>query len=128
MAGANTEAVLGKPVLVQIILNTEANLGLQIAILTTEVKNLLDHSKKLEADVATVRNVNNKLVGRFVATEHQYWENTQYSRKDTFEVVGIPKPVRDNVLEQKVCDLIQQTGVDICDRDIQTCHRLKDKE
>ena len=35
--------------------------------------------------------------------------------------------VRDNVLEQKVCDLIQEIGLDICDRDIQACHRLKEK-
>ena len=43
------------------------------------------------------------------------------------EVVGIPMSVRDNVLEQKVCDLIQEIGLDICDRDIQACHRLKEK-
>ena len=52
MAGAHTEAVLNKfskPGLVQIILNTEANLESQIAKLTTEVKDLLAHSKKLEA-------------------------------------------------------------------------------
>ena len=44
MAGAHTETVLNKLSkleLVQIILNTEANLGLQIAKLTTEVKDLL---------------------------------------------------------------------------------------
>ena len=131
MAGAHTEAVLkklSKPELVQIILNTEANFGSQIAKLTTEVKNLLDHSKKLEADVAIVRNVNNKLVERVVATEHQCWENAQYSRRDTLEVVGIPMSVRDNFLEQKVFDVIQEIGVDICDRDIQACHRLKDKD
>ena len=74
MAGTHTEAVLNKlskPDLVQIILNTEANLGLQIAKLTTEVKDLLDHSKKLEADVAIARNVNSKLVERVVATQCQ---------------------------------------------------------
>ena len=43
------------------------------------------------------------------------------------EVVGIPMSVRDNVLEQKVCDLIQEIGLDICDRDIHACHRLKEK-
>ena len=131
MAGAHTEAVLNnlsKPELVQIILNTEANLGSQIAKLTTEVKNLLDHSKKLEADVTIVRNVNTKLVERVVATERQCWENTQYSRRYRLEVVGIPMSVRDNVLEQKVCDVIQEIGVDICDRGIQACHRLKDKD
>ena len=44
MAGAHTEAVLNKLSkleLVQIILNTEANLGPQISKLTTEVKDLL---------------------------------------------------------------------------------------
>ena len=87
-----TQAVfnkLSKPELVQIILNTEANLGSQIAKLTTGIKDLLAHSKKLEAHVAIVRNVNSKLVGRVVATERQCWENAQYSRRDTLEVVGV---------------------------------------
>ena len=131
MPGAHTQAVLNKlskPELEQIILNTEANLGSQIAKLTTEAKNLLDHSKKLEADVAIVRNVNNKLVKRAVATKRQCWENAQYSRRDMLEAVGIPMSVRDNVLEQTVCDVIQEIGVDIYDRDIQACHRLKDKD
>ena len=86
MAGAHTEAVLNKlskPELVQIILNTEANLGSQIAKLTTEVKDLLAHSKKLEADVAIVKNVSSKLAERVVANECQCWENAQYSRRDT---------------------------------------------
>ena len=76
--------------------------------------------------MAIVRNVNNKLVERVVATEHQCWENAQYSRRDTLEMVGIPMSFRDNVPEQKVCDVIHEIGVDICDRDIQACHRLKD--
>ena len=55
MAGAHTETVLNKlsqPDLVQLILTIETNLGSQIAKLTTEAKDLLDHSKKLEADLA----------------------------------------------------------------------------
>ena len=103
-------------------------MGSQIAKLTTEVKNLLDHSKKLEADVAIVRNVNNKLVERVVANERQCWENAQYSWRNTLEVAGTPLSVRDNVYEQKVCDVIQEIGVDSFDRDIQACHRLKDKD
>ena len=58
MAGAHTEAVLhklSKPELVPNILNTEANLASQIDKLTTEA-----HYKKLEPDVAIVRNVNSK--------------------------------------------------------------------
>ena len=67
------------------------------------------------------------MVERVVTTERQCWENAHYSRRDTLEVVGIPMSVRDNVLEQKVWDVIQEIGVDICDRDIEACHRLKDK-
>ena len=122
MAGAHTETVLNKlskPDLVQIILNTEDNLGSQIAKLiaklTTEVKDLVAYSKKMEADMAIARNVNSKLVERVVATGPQCWENAQYSRTDTQEVVGITMSVREYVLEQKD---IQEIGVDICDRDI----------
>ena len=43
-------------------------------------------------------------------------------------MVGIPISVRDNVLEQTVYDMFQDIDVDICDRDIQACHRLKDKD
>ena len=81
IAGAYTQTVLNKlskPELVQIILNSEANLESQIAKITTEVKKMLDYSKKLEADVAIVRNVSNKLVERVVGTERQCWENSQY--------------------------------------------------
>ena len=130
MAGAHTEAVLdklSKPNLVQLILNTEANLGSQIAKLTTEVKDLLAHSKKLEADVATVRNVNSKLVERVVVIKCQCWENAQYQRRGTLEVVGLPMYIRVSGLEQNVCDIFQEIGVDLCDCAIQACHHLKDK-
>ena len=104
MAGAHTEAVLNKlskPELIQIILNTEANVGSQIAKLTTEVKDLLAYSKKLEADLAIARNVNSKLIERVVATERQCWENAEYSRRYTLEVVGIPMSVREMSLSRR---------------------------
>ena len=78
--------------------------------------------------MAIVRNVNNKLVEGVFSIERQCWKNVQYSKKDTLEIVEIPMFFRDNALEQNVCDLIQEIGVDICDRDIQACHHLKDKD
>lgn len=42
-------------------------------------------------------------------------------------MVGIRTPVRENVLKQKFREVIREIGVNICDRDIQVCHRLKDK-
>ena len=62
----------------------------QIAELTTEVKDLPTHSKKLEAEVAIVRNVNSKLVKSVMATNRQCSENAQYLERNTLEVVEIP--------------------------------------
>ena len=67
--------------------------------MATEVKDFLAHSEKLEAAAFIVRNVNSKLVGRVVAIKHQCWENTQYLRKDTLEVVEIPAPIRGNIFK-----------------------------
>ena len=75
--------------------------------------------------MAIVMNVNSKLLERVVATERQCWENAQYSRRDALEVVGIPMSVRDNVLEQKVSEVIQEIDVDICHRDIQNSEDKK---
>ena len=69
LTGVHAENALNKlsePEFLQLVLNTEANLGSQIAKLTNEVKDLLAHSKKLEADVAVVRNVNSRFVEKFV--------------------------------------------------------------
>ena len=65
MVGTYTEAFLdklNKPELVQLLLNTEANMGTQISTLTAEVKELNNYLKKQEKDVAIVKSVNSSLV------------------------------------------------------------------
>ena len=78
--------------------------------------------------MAIVRTVNSTLVERVVSKEQQCWENVQYSMRDMLEVVGIPMSGRDNALDRKVCEVFQEIGADICDRDIQACHHLKDQD
>ena len=72
MSGTHTEAVLNKltkPELVQLLLKTEATLGSQISDLSKEIKDTLTHLKKLEADIAVLKIVNDRLVERIVKTE-----------------------------------------------------------
>ena len=93
MCGTHTEAVLNKltkPELVQLHLKAEATLGSQITGLPKEINNALTYLKKLEADIAVVKTVNDRLVDIVIKTERQCWENAQYSRRDTLEIVGIP--------------------------------------
>ena len=131
MSGTHTEAVLNKltkPELVKLLLKTEATLGSQITDLSKEIKDTLTYFKKLEADIAVVKTVNDRLVERVIKTERQCWENAQYSRRDTLEIVGIPNSVGNSVLEETVRDVFKKIGVEIDERDVQACHRLKEKE
>lgn len=53
---------LSKPELVQVLLNTDANIGPHIATLTAENKKTDSHLNKLEPNVAVIKNVNSRLV------------------------------------------------------------------
>ena len=131
MSGTQTEAVLNKltkPELVQLLLETEATLGSQIADLSKEIKDTLTYLKNFKADAAVVRTVNDRLVERVVKTERQCKENAQYSRQDTLEIIGIPNSIGSSVLEGTVRRVFKKIGVEIDERDIQVCHRLKEKE
>ena len=100
MSGTHTGAVMSKLTkleLVQLLLKTEATLGSQITDLSKEIKDSLTHLKKLEADIAVVRTVNDRLVERVVKTERQCWKNAQYSRRDTLDIFGIPNSIDNSV-------------------------------
>ena len=104
MAGTHTEAVfdkLTKPELFQLLFNTGDNTGAPISTLTAEIKDLNNQFKNVEADVAITKIVNSRQVEQLLQTERQYWENTQYYRRECQEVIEIETSVKDNVLEGK---------------------------
>ena len=78
--------------------------------------------------------MNSKLIERVVRTEKQCWANAQHSRRDTIEVIGIPSSIKDQDLEEckicakKVYNVFGEIGVNINKRDIQACHRLREKD
>ena len=128
MAGIHTEAVLNKLTkreLIQFLLNTEANMGAQISTVTAEVKELSSYLKKLKVDVAIVKNVNSELVEQLVQNERLCWENAQCSRRERLELIGIPTSLKDDVLEEKVCGIFHELGIETGQRDIQAYHQIK---
>ena len=68
------------------------------------MKNLNENFKKLESDVAVVKNVNNILCKQIVSVERQCWKNAQYSRR--------------------ICRVLQHIGANITNEKIESCHRL----
>ena len=81
----------------------------------------------MEADIAVVKTVNDRLLERVVKTERHCWENAQYSRRD-LEIVGITNSIGNSGLEETVRGVFKKIGVEIDERDVQACHRLKEKE
>ena len=48
----------------------------------------------------------------------------QYSRRNNIELAGIPKSIKDNVLEETIINICEEHGIDISPVDIEACHRL----
>ena len=82
--------------------------------------------KKVQADVAIVKNVNEKLVNWLIETERQCWANAQYSRREGLEVVGVSITVCNDLLEANISKDFDKLGVQVEGKDIQACHYLED--
>ena len=125
----HTEATLkgwNKPDLIKLVLQLESEMNSNITELTSEIRELVAQMKKVEADVAIVKNVNEKLVNQLIETERQCWANAQYSRRECLEVVAIPTSIPDDSLETNISKVFDKLGVHVEAKDIQACHHVKD--
>ena len=119
---------LTKPDLIKLVLQLESEMNSDIKELTSEIRDFVAQMKKVEADVAIVKNVNEKLVNQLIETERQCWAYAQYSRRECLEVAGIPNPIPNDSLEANISKVFDKLGVHVEGKDIQACHRLKDND
>ena len=61
---------------------------------------------------------------RLVSMEHQCWANSQYSRREYLELVGVPPSVSDSHLEEKALKIFEKVGCPIEGNIIEACHRI----
>ena len=91
----------------------------------TESKNqIVEENKKLQSDIAIVKNVNHKLENKIVYLEKNQAKGEQYSRRSNVEISGKQNTIRDNDLENTVISICRDSGVEIDPKDIEGCHRL----
>ena len=57
--------------------------------------------------------------------ERQCRPNTQYSRREYLEVVGIPVDFANEDLTSKMLEVFNNVSCEILSRDIESCHCLK---
>ena len=89
-----------------------------------EVRKLNESISKLHAELAVTKNVNNLLLTRLTTLERQCWANAQYSRRECLDIVGIPREVSGEVLEEKVLNIFGKLGCDISPDCIEECHHV----
>ena len=119
---------LNKDDLIGIALSLQSKMESSNAEVLEELKLQIDKFDKLEADVVIARNANSLLSSRLVDTERQCWANAQYSRRETLEIVGLPKSLTNDKAETEVCQIFQSLDCDVSKEDLDACHWLKNKE
>ena len=71
------------------------------------VRKLNESILKVHAELAVTKNANNLLLTRLTILERQCWANAQYSRRECLDIVGIPREVSEEVLEEKVLKTLE---------------------
>ena len=117
---------LNKDDLIGIALSLQSKMESSNAKVLEELKLLNNRFYKLEADVAIARNANSLLSSRLVDTERQCWANVQYSRRETLEIVALPKSLTNDEAETKVWQIFRSLDCNINKEDWDACHWLKD--
>ena len=111
-----------KTKLIELLLKSQEQTKEIINSLTNEVKNLSKNFKKLELDVAIVKNVNNILCKQ-MSVEKQCCKNIHHSRGECVKVAEIPSSTADDQHENTVCKVLQRISASITNEKIESCHR-----
>ena len=83
---------------------------------------LMESNEKLSSQFVVIKKVNTLLEKRATELEKRQAKADQYSRRNNFEISGIPHEILDNNLEDKVIDIWKDAGIEIGHMDIEGCH------
>ena len=78
-----------------------------------EIRKLNSKFDIIQSDLIVTKKLNSELSSRLVSVERQYRANTQYSRRERLEVVGIPKEVEQKDFVNKVLSVLKKVGCKI---------------
>ena len=92
-----------------------------------EVRNLSDTITKPSSELSITKNVNTVLSSRLLTLERQCWANAQYSRQEYLDIVGIPREISGEELEETVLNIFDKIGCSISRDHIESCHCISKK-
>ena len=104
------------------VLKSKEHTKVIINSLAQEMKNLHKNFKKLDSDVAFIKNVNNMLCKQIVSVETQCWKKCPVlSHCECVKVVELSLLIADDQLENTVCRVLQHIDANITDEKIESC-------
>ena len=94
--------------------------GLDIELLNLKVVII----KNLQVENERLRKKVNVLDNKVLTLESEHKSLEQYARRNNIEITGIPDNVPDQILEEKVVDILNEISADVSPKDIEACHRV----
>ena len=91
----------------------------------TDLSELRKYYEKLEPDVLITKQVDTKLCDKMKFLKRHCWASEQYSRRECFEISGVPEFVAVNDLEGKVLKLLEKNDVQVHPGHIEACYWMK---
>ena len=115
---------LTKYELVNLSLKCQNKFNSTLANIDKDMVELRNDFKKLVADLAISRSVNNKQRDRIISLERQCWSNSQYSRRECLEMTGLPDNINSEDLEEKIPMILEKLAVTEDSSNVEDCHWL----
>ena len=115
---------LTKYELVNLSLKCQNKFNSTLANINKDMVELRNDFKKLVADLAISRSVNNKQRDRIISLERQCWSNSQYSRRECLEMTGLPDNINSEDLEEKILMILEKLEVTEDSSNVEDCHWL----
>ena len=115
---------LTKDELVNLSLKCQNKFNSTLANIDKDIVELRNDFKKLVADLAISRSVNNKQRDRIISLERQCWSNSQYSRRECLEMTGLPDNINSEDLEEKILMILEKLAVTEDSSNVEDCHWL----
>ena len=92
-----------------------------------QIRKFNENFEKLQSELTVAKQVNSVLSERLVSMERQCWANAQFYKRECLELVGVPRSVSDENLEEKVLKIFEKVGCPIEGNNIEACHRISKK-
>ena len=108
--------------------NFKNDINTKLSELNDRFNNFQAKYEIVNSNLSISRRCDEFLIERMTQLERNNLNNDQYNRRETLEINPMSSHIRDDLLEQSVCQALSLTGIWVEQNDMQTCHRMKKKD